>query len=122
MIWRIRERDVFARLSHEGRRARAGVLWCRFLHDPSISPPQVAFAIGRAVGSSVVRNRVRRRLRAALSSSPPLVHLAPGWYLIGARPGIVELSFDQLTRELTDLGRAIERQVARLRAAGSPAS
>jgi ribonuclease P protein component len=122
LIWRIRERDVFARLSHEGRRARAGVLWCTFLHDPSISPPQVAFAIGRAVGSSVVRNRVRRRLRAALSSSPPLVHLAPGWYLIGARPGIVELSFDQLTRELTDLGRAVERQVARLPAAGSPAS
>ncbi|MBI5087407.1 MAG: ribonuclease P protein component [Actinobacteria bacterium] len=126
MIWRIRERDVFARLSHEGHRARAGVLWCTFLHDPSISPPQVAFAIGRAIGSSVVRNRLRRRLRAALSASPPATQLAPGWYLIGARPGVVELSFDRLTRELADLGSAIDRQAtrqaARALAGGSPGS
>ncbi len=59
----------------------------------------MAFAIGRAIGSSVVRNRLRRRLRAALSASPPATVLAPGWYLIGARPGIVELSFDRLTRQ-----------------------
>jgi len=120
LIWRIRERDIFARLSHEGRRARAGVLWCTFLHDPSASPPRVAFAIGRAIGSSVVRNRIRRRLRAALSatSAPPL---PPGWFLIGARPGIAALSYAQLTRELAQLIAAIDRQLAG-QAAGSSAS
>jgi ribonuclease P protein component len=118
LIWRIRERDVFARLSHDGRRARAGVLWCSYLHDPSASPPRVAFAVGRAIGSSVVRNRVRRRLRAALSGTQPAGQLPPGWYLIGARPGIVALSFAQLTREVIDLVAAVERQLARP-AAGS---
>jgi ribonuclease P protein component len=79
----------------------------------------VAFAIGRAIGSSVVRNRVRRRLRSVLSAEPTPAPLAPGWYLIGARPAIVELSFDRLTTELVDLSRAIDRVAAR---AGSPDS
>jgi ribonuclease P protein component len=70
----------------------------------------VAFAIGRAIGSSVVRNRVRRRLRAALSSPSATSQLPPGWYLIGARPGIAELSFAQVTREVIGLVSAVERQ------------
>lgn len=115
LIWRIRERDVFARLTREGRRARAGVLWCTFLHDPSASPPRVAFAIGRAIGSSVVRNRVRRRLRAALSSTDGVSAggLPPGFYLIGARPDIAELSFAQLTREVSALVTAVHKQLQR---------
>jgi ribonuclease P protein component len=79
----------------------------------------VGFAIGRAIGSSVVRNRVRRRLRAVLAAEPSPAQLAPGWYLIGARPAIVELSFDRLTQQLADLSTAITRQAAR---AASPDS
>lgn len=105
MIWRIRERSDFARLAHEGRRARAGVLWCTFLDDPSASPPRVAFAIGRAIGSSVVRNQVRRRLRAALSAAP----LPPGYYLVGARPEVAARSFAELTRDVAALVGSVSR-------------
>jgi ribonuclease P protein component len=73
----------------------------------------VAFAIGRAIGSSVVRNRLRRRLRAVLTSPSAAnsgTQLPAGWYLIGARPGIAELSFAQLTREVIGLVAAVERQ------------
>jgi ribonuclease P protein component len=69
LIWRIRDRGTFARLSRDGRRVRAGALWCTYVPDPSLTPPHVAFAIGRAVGPAVVRNQVRRRLRALLSSA-----------------------------------------------------
>ncbi|MEI6495292.1 MAG: ribonuclease P protein component [Actinomycetota bacterium] len=105
MIWRIRERDVFRRLSKEGRRARAGVLWCSYLHDPSISPPQVAFAIGRAVGPAVVRNRCRRRLRVLLGAAG----LPPGWYLVGGKPDIAERSFNDLERDVAALVASIGR-------------
>ena len=115
MIWRIRDRDVFRRLAAEGRRARAGVLWCTFLPDPSASPPRVAFAIGRAIGPAVVRNQARRRLRCLLvEASWP-----PGWYLIGARPAITERSFDALRRELAQLQSAVERGTPRSGSAGS---
>jgi len=101
LIWRIRERSAFARLSQEGRRARAGVLWCTFILDPpgTVTPPRVAFALGRALGPAVVRNRVRRRLRAMLQQASSASALPSGMYLFGATPAAagrssIELQFD----------------------------
>jgi ribonuclease P protein component len=102
LIWRIRDRAGFERLTAEGRRVRAGVLWCTFVLDPSLQPPRVAFAIGRAVGPAVVRNRIRRRLRSAL-----LVTVPPGgMYLIGASPAAAARTYDELQ---FDLGKLLER-------------
>jgi ribonuclease P protein component len=92
LIATIHERDSFLRLRREGTRHRIEPLWCSFVHDPQLTPPQVAFAIGRPVGSAVKRNRVRRRLRAILADSS----VPPGLLLIGAGPAIVELTFDEL--------------------------
>lgn len=114
LIWRIRERSVVARVSRDGRRVRAGVLWCNCLFDPEASPPRVAFAIGRAIGPSVVRNRVRRRLRAALAAAA----LPPGNYLVGARPDVAARSFDELTRDVTALVASAAALAAR--AAATP--
>jgi ribonuclease P protein component len=107
LIWRVRERSAFRRLGVEGRRTRAGALWCTFVIDPTITPPQVAFAIGRAHGPAVVRNRLRRRLRALLSAAPP----PAGLYLFGAQPiaaqrSSAELAFD-LQRLLGTCSRAV---------------
>src|SRR5205814_1232199 len=46
--------------------------------------PRVAYAVGRKVGAAVVRNRLRRRLRAAVTDLAPM--LAPGAALFGALP------------------------------------
>ena len=102
MIGRISERREFERLTNDGRRARSAHLWCRYLDDPDVVPPRVAFAIGRAVGGAVTRNRLRRRLRelvrAAVVGQPP--RLSRGQLLIGVRPPAAELSFGALAREL----------------------
>ena len=99
MIDRIRERDTFVRLRREGVRVRIDPLWCSSVPDPNVEPPRVAFAIGRALGPAVTRNRLRRRLRALLADSDVL----PGIYLIGATPHAVELTFDELGSVLTKL-------------------
>jgi ribonuclease P protein component len=52
----------------------------------------VAFAIGRRVGGAVVRNRLRRRLRAVLTTLGP----GAGDYLIGAGPQAADLPFCDL--------------------------
>jgi ribonuclease P protein component len=100
-LGRLRERRAFERLTRDGVRTGSETLWCRYLPAPDVVPPRAAFAIGRSIGSAVARNRLRRRLRAALESlvgSPPLVD---GLLLVGARPAALERTFAELREELS---------------------
>ena len=54
----------------------------------------MAYAVGRPVGGAVVRNRLRRRMRAVVSQLGP--QLRPGAYLVGAAPEAATLSFEEL--------------------------
>jgi ribonuclease P protein component len=56
------------------------------------SPTRVGYAVGRGVGSAVERNRVRRRLRAIVDR----LELAPGNYLVRARPAARTAPFEAL--------------------------
>jgi len=67
VIESIREREVFAQLSSDGRRGRAGPLTIVRLNRPDADGPVVAFSIPRRVGGAVRRNRLRRQLRAVLA-------------------------------------------------------
>lgn len=107
MIGRIQDRAAFVRLRHEGTRVRIDPLWCSFIPDPSATPTRAAFAIGRATGNAVARNRLRRRLKAILAASDP----PPGLLLIGARAGATELTFDQLRAVVDDLLGVLRQQV-----------
>ncbi len=62
--------------------------------------PCVAFAIGRKVGTAVVRNRLRRRLRDELAALGRAGLLAPGAYLIGLAPAAAALDGAALRRHL----------------------
>lgn len=109
MIDRVRERNAFVRLRRDGVRVRADGLWCSYVPDPELSPPQVAFAIGRAVGPAVRRNRLRRRLRVLLAEAAP----PPGLYLVGARPGTAERTFGDLQQSVTMLVQKVDRSTRR---------
>lgn len=70
--------------------------------DPSYSSPCVAFAFGRAVGSAVDRNRLRRQLRAVLRQRSETMR--PGAYLFGLnRPSDPRPSFAELERAVDGL-------------------
>lgn len=98
----VRGRDAFAALARSRARGRAG--GCRVSYVPH-ERVEVAYAIGRHVGSAVVRNRVRRRLRVLMAERAD--HGLPaGRYLIGAGPELVGLDFDELRSRL---GRALDR-------------
>jgi ribonuclease P protein component len=63
----------------------------------------VAYAVSRAVGPAVVRNKVRRRLRALVTQVG--ADLAPGAYLITASPQAARSSYSELRSSLcTALG------------------
>jgi ribonuclease P protein component len=74
-------------------------------------------ATGKDLGGAVVRNRVRRRLRAALRSFGPA--LQPGWdVLIVAQPSAAAAPQAELDRSLA---RLLERGGVLLPGAGRPA-
>jgi ribonuclease P protein component len=105
LIWTIRGRRAFHTLARSGRTVRTETLWCTFLDDPAAVPLRVAFAIGRSMGSAVRRNRLRRRLRAAVPGVAAELQLERGWLLIGANPTASKHTFESLRGELTALLR-----------------
>ena len=92
---------------------RAGALWCTWIADPDAAPPRVAYAIGRAVGGAVVRNRLRRQLRARVAAAARDDAIGPGWYLVGAAPAAARASRHDLDDAVAALLRSIGAQVSR---------
>jgi ribonuclease P protein component len=94
----IRQRSVFGRFRDEGRRIRHGCVWASFIPDEG-GPTRVGFALGRALGSAPVRNRARRRLRAALDAHRD--ELPGGWLLVGAKPEIIRNTFQEIETDVS---------------------
>ena len=95
-IGRVRTRARFAALSATGRRARSGDLRVTALLGEPDDLACVAYAVSRAVGPAVVRNRVRRRLRAAATELAP----GPGTYLVAADPSAAGRTYAELRDDL----------------------
>ena len=73
--------------------------------DVASAPPRVGFVVSKAVGGSVVRNRVRRRLRHLVRAHLPA--LPPGAELVvRALPPAAALDSSELG---TELARCLER-------------
>jgi ribonuclease P protein component len=62
--------------------------------------PKVAYTVGRRTGGAVVRNRLRRRLRAAVRDTAS--GLASGAYLVTAGRAASELSFEELKMQVKE--------------------
>ena len=94
-------RSSFELLRRSGRRVRRGPLSVTFVEAGADEPPRFAYAVVPMVGGAVVRNRLRRRLRAAVAELDP----GPGLYLVSASVEATSLSFGELKSTLT---RALE--------------
>jgi ribonuclease P protein component len=107
----LRRRAEFLRVAASGKRAAAPGLVLQVAPRP-IETACIAAALGvgytvtRKVGGSVVRNRARRRLRAAVRQIMQS-HAKPGFdYVLIGRSGTIERPFPLL---LGDLEQALRR-------------
>ncbi len=73
-----------------------------WLPGDSSEPPRVAYAVGRRVGGAVVRNRLRRRLRAISTDLEATLRQAGGAYLISAGPDAVGLGYQDLRQTVAE--------------------
>lgn len=95
-LWRVTDRASFLALRRRGHRARRGPVAVTWLPAASDPMPRVAFAIGRAAGGAVVRNRIRRRLRAALQELLADGRLPAGTYLVSGTAEVADLPWPEL--------------------------
>ena len=100
----LRRRGDFTRVTRRGQRHPGTYLTCFVAEGRRRS--RVGITVGSAVGGAVVRNRLRRRLKAILDRYPLD---APPWrdIVFIARPGAGELPFPALADEV---GRIFRRE------------
>ncbi len=67
----------------------------------------MGYAISRAYGPAVARNRLRRRWRAILHELDAASPLPPGLLLLGPTDTTAELTFEQLRLSTSDLIAAL---------------
>ncbi|OLP19656.1 ribonuclease P protein component [Leptolyngbya sp. 'hensonii'] len=102
---RLRQRRDFDRVYQQGIRRNGLSLALRGL-SLSSNPPQftqIGISISQKVSKrAVVRNRIKRRIRAAIQQLLP--EIQAGWLLvIVVRPTAVECEYHQFLRELKQL-------------------
>ena len=105
----MRRSDDFAAVLRSGTRVRRGSLVVSL--NPELtdgSPALVGLVVGRAVGNSVVRHRVSRRLRAQLSLRVDAFEAGSGT-VVRALP-------DAARADSEALGRDLDAALTRLRA------
>jgi ribonuclease P protein component len=109
---RLTRASEFRRVKEQGQsfHGRFIVLNVLKIAEPSQSPSQplqaarIGFITSRRVGSAVVRNRVRRRLRELARLKRP--QLRDGvWLVLIARASAVQASFQALERDWSTLAR-----------------
>ena len=76
--------------------------------DPAASgePPRFGFTVTKAMGGAVDRNRIRRRLKAAVTAVAPAAARAGQDYVVIARKDALDRPFEDLKK---DLERAFHR-------------
>jgi len=80
--------------------------------EAAVAPEaRVAYAVNRKVGNAVVRNRIRRRIRAALVELDRSNHegLPGGDYLFTADASLAELPFPEVQRIVSCVVRRASR-------------
>jgi ribonuclease P protein component len=112
-LGRITTRAAFADLQRSRARGASGPVRAVFAPADEADPgvfPQVGYAIGRHCGGAVVRNSLRRRMRAVARETAPT--LPRGCYLLRLVPGAESLPPAQFRADVaTALARAGRAQV-----------
>lgn len=88
--------------------ARASVPCCLMEAKPrakapagDFKGPRFGFTVTKKLGNAVTRNRIRRRLKSALSKVAPALARDGFDYVIVARPAALDKPFEDLLTELT---------------------
>jgi ribonuclease P protein component len=102
----------FQAVYQQGRKYFSGNVAVFYRDRGDQAGPRVGFTVGKALGGAVERNRIRRRLRAAVQRR--LGRLArPVDVVLHPRKSVLEMEFSRLDAEIEDLFAVIQKGRAR---------
>lgn len=104
VLQRLKHRRDFLKIAKEGHKVVASTLVLQGLCLPpgEASPPgiQVGFTVTKKVGNAVVRNRIRRRLKSAVSELMPASAMPGCNYVLIGRKAALDAPYAIIQRDL----------------------
>jgi ribonuclease P protein component len=98
----------FQAVYKSGRKHFSGNMTAFYRRSEDAAGPRVGFTVGKVLGGAVVRNRIRRRMRAAVRQH--LRELAtPVDLVLHPRKSMLTLKFEQLDAEIVQVFTAVQR-------------
>ena len=93
--YRIRKNSQFQYVYRKGKSLPAREIVLLYVKASRL---QVGFSVSKKVGNAVVRNKVKRRLRACFRNQLP--RLKKGFYIVAARTSAADATYASLDRSL----------------------
>lgn len=106
--YRLTKRGSFAYVYRKGAGAAAGPLKITYVRSKGV--PRVGVSVPNTVGKAVVRNKVRRRIRAVLRAAVP--QLKAVQMVVSAKKGAQDLTYAQIESTLHALLKKAELYTA----------
>lgn len=108
----LRKRSEFLALRNAPKTGAPSFLMAARASDGAGDGARVGLTVTKKLGGAVTRNRIRRRLRAAVREVFPVAARRGADYVLIARPAAYDRNFDAL---LDDMRRALLRLGAKLK-------
>lgn len=106
---RLKKRRQFLRATHNGKKFVASTMVLQVVKQEEFDGIRLGFTVTKKMGNAVVRNRVRRRLRAVAQSVFSLQAM-PGYdYVLVSRKTAFDAPFEVLNKDLLYLMRLFKK-------------
>lgn len=108
---RLKKRRQFLRATHNGKKFVASTMVLQVVKQDEFDGVRLGFTVTKKMGNAVVRNRIRRRLRAAAQSVFSSQALLGYDYVLVSRKTAFDAPFEVLNKDLSYLMRLFKKSL-----------